>query len=202
MCYLKTFFHIHFYYTTLLFKLQVISKKNKYFLYIFINLLTRFFEYDKILKKGETYMYIFYLILFIALLIVEALTSGFVSIWVSLASLVTCIFAYFFPKMYWAQIGICVAVSLILIILTKPFVNKVKAKKTSTNADRLIGDIAVVTDDIDNLKATGSVKVNGLEWTARSEDGSKIEKNKKVKINKIDGVKLIVAEIKEESLCR
>ncbi len=146
-------------------------------------------------------MYIFYLILFVVLLIVEALTSGFVSIWVSLASLVTCVFAYFFPQMYWAQILLCIAVSLVLIILTKPFVNKVKAKKTNTNFDRLIGETAVVTDDIDNLEAQGSVKVNGLVWTARSEDGNKIEKNKKVKIQKIEGVKLIVSEVKEESLC-
>ncbi len=146
-------------------------------------------------------MYIFYLILFIVLLVVEAMTAGFVSIWVSLASLITCVFAYFFPQMYWAQLAICVASSIILIILTKPFVNKVKAKKVNTNSDRLIGETAIVTEEINNLEAAGCVKVKGLIWSAKSSDGNKIEKNKKVIINEIEGVKLIVTEIKEEITC-
>ncbi len=146
-------------------------------------------------------MYIFYLILFVALLVVEAMTTDFVSIWISIASLVTCVFAYFFPQMYWAQIFVLVLTSIILIILTKPFVNKIKSKKVSTNSDRLIGETAIVTEDIDNLEAVGCVKVNGLIWSARSSDGNKIEKNKKVIINEIEGVKLIVEEIKEEVSC-
>ena len=146
-------------------------------------------------------MYIFYLMLFVVLLIVEALTSGFVSIWVSIASLITCVFAYFFPSLYWAQVLVCVISSIILIVLTKPFVEKVKAKKVNTNSDRLIGETAVVTEDIDNLSSTGCVKIKGLTWSARSKDGNKIEKNKKVIINEIEGVKLIVSELKEESLC-
>ncbi len=146
-------------------------------------------------------MYIFYLILFVVLLVLEGVTASFVSIWVSLASLVTCVFAYFFPEMYWAQIIICVATSIILILLTKPFVNKVKTKEVSTNADRLIGETAIVTEYINNLEAVGYVKIKGQIWSARSSEGNEIEKNKKVKIEKIEGVKLIVSEVKEESLC-
>ena len=146
-------------------------------------------------------MYIFYLVLFVILLIVEAMTTSFVSIWVSIASLITCVFAYFFPQMYWVQVLVCVISSIILIMLTKPFVKKVKAKKVNTNFDRLIGETAIVTEEIDNLEAIGCVKVKGLSWSARSKDGNKIEKNKKVIINEIEGVKLIVTEIKEEVSC-
>ena len=67
-----------------------------------------------------------------------------------------------------------------------------------TNADRNIGRTAVVTEEINNLAATGAVKVDGLDWTARStDDNITIPKDSVVVIREIRGVKLLV-EPKEE----
>ena len=47
--------------------------------------------------------------------------------------------------------------------------------------------------EIDNLAQTGQVRINDIEWTARSmDDGVKIEKDTIVEIREIQGVKLIV----------
>ena len=40
--------------------------------------------------------------------------------------------------------------------------------------------------------ATGEVTLNGMDWTARSEDGSVIEEGKRVTVVSVQGVKLIV----------
>lgn len=77
--------------------------------------------------------------------------------------------------------------------VTRPIVKKkLTVKVEPTNADRCIGLIATVIEDINNIDGTGLVKVDGKIWTARSSDSSIIEKGTKVIIEKIDGVKLIV----------
>ncbi|MBR3738003.1 MAG: NfeD family protein, partial [Eubacterium sp.] len=69
---------------------------------------------------------------------------------------------------------------------------KINFKAQKTNADRCIGEDAVVCEEINNLEAKGQVKVDGKIWSARSSDGSIIPTDTIVTVEKIDGVKLIV----------
>ncbi len=80
-----------------------------------------------------------------------------------------------------------------MLAVTRPVVKqKLTVKKTSTNADRYIGKIAVVTVGINNTLETGQVNVLGSIWTARSADGSEIPAGSRVVVESISGVKLIV----------
>lgn len=146
-------------------------------------------------------MYIFYLILFVFFLVIEGLTVNLVSIWLSISALITSVFAYFFPKNPLLQLSVFLVLSIVLIVLTKPFLKKIKKEKISTNSDRLIGETGIVTEAVTDEDFSGCVKVKGQLWSAKAVDGKEIEKNKKVKIHEIDGVKLMVSEIKEEELC-
>ena len=67
-----------------------------------------------------------------------------------------------------------------------------KGKKVPTNADSLIGKIAVVTKGTDELGLSGEAKVAGSVWTISSSDGTPIEEKEKVTVERIEGVKLIV----------
>ena len=101
-----------------------------------------------------------------------------------------------FGGQVWLQICLFFLVSILSLILTKPLVKKfVNPAVVSTNFDRIIGMDAVVTEEIDNLKAQGAVLVDGKVWTARSLDNSVIAKDSIVKACEIDGVKLIVSKI-------
>ena len=92
------------------------------------------------------------------------------------------------------QVVLFLAVSIILLIFTRPVVMRMLNKhKTATNAESLIGEQAIVTQTINNLMGRGEVFINGLEWMARSQqDNDTIEKDTVVRILRIDGVKLIV----------
>lgn len=81
-----------------------------------------------------------------------------------------------------------------MIIITRPLVKKfVNNKTVKTNADRIIGKECIVTQDINNIKGTGTVKVEGLEWSARSQDDTAIiGEGQKVTIVQIKGVNVIV----------
>ena len=52
--------------------------------------------------------------------------------------------------------------------------------------------------EIDNLAQTGQVRINDIEWTARSADDEKIGEGTVVAIEEIRGVKLIVKQNKED----
>ncbi len=123
--------------------------------------------------------------------IVEIATTGFLIFWLGIGSILAMLTSFFTDSIL-IQTAVFVISSVILIPLTKPLVNKYidKGNSVATNAFGLIGKIGIVTTDIDNLEATGQVKVNGEIWSAKSD--SNIAKGTKVEIKQIDGVKLIV----------
>ena len=141
---------------------------------------------------AEFTMLIFWIVLLILLIVVEAVTAQMVTIWFA-AGAVAAIVAELLNAQVWLQWVVFIAVSAIALVATRPLVRKLtKTKVQPTNADRCIGQTAVVMQEIDNVAGKGQVHVNGVTWTARSADGSVIGKDEKVTVEKIDGVKLIV----------
>lgn len=135
----------------------------------------------------------FWVVALVVFLIVEAVTAGLVSIWFVFGSLVALICAALGAAV-WLQIFWFVIVSVATLVLTRPLVKRyVDSRSIATNADRSIGRAAVVTERIDNLAATGAVKLDGVVWTARStDDAVAIEAGERVTVRAIEGVKLIV----------
>lgn len=141
---------------------------------------------------AEYAMLIFWVVLLILLIVVEAVTAQMVTIWFA-AGAAGAIVAELLGAQVWLQWIVFIAVSAVALVVTRPLVRKLtKTRVQPTNADRCIGQTAVVTEEIDNIAAKGQVNVNGVIWTARSSDGSVIQKDTKVTVEKIDGVKLIV----------
>ena len=140
--------------------------------------------------SGEAIFWIAALILF---LVVEAVTVGLASIWFAVGALAALICATVGGPV-WLQAVWFVVVSLIALILTRPLVKKfVNGRTVATNADRNIGRTALVIEQIDNLGGTGGVRLDGVEWTARSSDDSRtIAEGTQVVVKEIQGVKLIV----------
>lgn len=137
-------------------------------------------------------MLLFWIIALVVLIVVEAVTAQMVTIWFA-AGAVGAIVAERLGAEVWVQWVVFVAVSAVALIATRPLVKKItKAKVQPTNADRCIGMVAVVTEEINNVEGRGQVHVNGVTWTARSLDGSIFKKDERVIVERIDGVKLIV----------
>ncbi|MDR0905403.1 MAG: NfeD family protein, partial [Oscillospiraceae bacterium] len=89
--------------------------------------------------------------------------------------------------------------SAILLVLTKPLVKKfITSRAIPTNADRAIGETALVISEIAGGLA-GQVKINGLTWTAVSAYEGVIAAGERVTVLAIEGVKLIVEPIKINS---
>ena len=136
---------------------------------------------------------VFWVVALIVFVIVEAVTAGLISIWFVFGALVALICAALGAAV-WLQIFWFVIVSAATLVFTRPFVKRyVNSRSVATNADRSIGRIAVVTERIDNLAATGAVQLDGVVWTARSADDAVIiESGERVTVRAIAGVKLVV----------
>lgn len=139
------------------------------------------------------YMGIIWVAVIILAVIIEAMGPQLVSIWFvggGIAGLV----AHFCGAEIWLQVIIAATVTLVLLLATRPFVKKMLAgRKISTNADRLVGKTAVVTEGINNVLAKGRATVLGNDWTARSANGAEIPAGTEVVVERIEGAKLIVS---------
>ena len=137
---------------------------------------------------------IFWLAIVVVMAIIEIITLGLTTIWFAGGALVAFI-ASLFGAGFVIQVVLFVAVSVILLAATRPLAVKYLNKNMeSTNAESLIGKLAVVKEEFDNLNARGHVSVNGQEWTARAVEEKVIPEGVTVEIVEISGVKLLVKE--------
>lgn len=132
-----------------------------------------------------------WLVAAVILAVAEAATYQFISIWFACGA-VCAMIAAFFTQNAVIQLAVFTACSVIFLLVSRPMVKKLSVNKIHTNSDSLIGKTAVLTEAADNDRATGTLRISGVEWTARSEDGRRIEQGERVVIVKIEGVKLIV----------
>jgi membrane protein implicated in regulation of membrane protease activity len=137
----------------------------------------------------------FWIVLMIALLIVEAVTYGLTCIWFAAGAMAAAICAALMLTMP-VQVIAFLLVSVALLALLRPMAkNMLNARRTATNADRVYEKLGVVTEAIDNVNGKGAVYVDGKTWTSRSYSGKPIPAGSHVSVKMIDGVKLIVEPV-------
>lgn len=138
---------------------------------------------------------IVWLVLLVVFLVVEASTVTIVSLWFAAGALAALI-ASLLGAAAWLQVLLFLAVSVILIIALRPIVRKfVHPKLTATNVDSVIGSTGLVTASIENVSATGQVKLGAMVWTARSTSGAPIPEGTLVRVDRIEGVKVFVTPV-------
>ena len=138
---------------------------------------------------------VYWLVIFVALLIIEIVTMGLTTIWFAggaLAAFLAGVIGFGVT----VQVIVFLVASIALLVMTRPIAVKYfNQERQKTNAESLIGHTALVTEYIDTIKAAGKVEVNGQEWSAKTDEpDGKIEKDAVVVVEGIQGVKLIVRE--------
>lgn len=140
---------------------------------------------------------IFWAVALAAFAVAEGLTVSLTSIWFALGALCALITAAFTDRIL-TQLIVFLIMSLLTLLLIRPLVRRhLSGRRVATNADRAVGEEAVVTEEIDNLNAKGQAAVNGAVWTARSENGEIVRAGERVRVLRIEGVKLIVSPLSQ-----
>ena len=142
------------------------------------------------------YMVWLWLAVVVMALICEGITTALVSIWFVPGAVIAIVLAALELEV-WIQALVFFVVSIVSVaVFQSLFRKKLKGgKKNATNLDRIIGETAVVTETIDNLRAEGCVRVGGQLWSARSDFDETINEGEIVEIVAVSGVKLICRKI-------
>ncbi|MCQ2442680.1 MAG: NfeD family protein [Oscillospiraceae bacterium] len=141
-----------------------------------------------------------WLALLILFAVLEGATTTLVSLWFAVGALAALLMSLLTTNL-WVQSFTFAIISLVMLVLMRPIAQKMLNPKgvVPTNADRLIGQVGIVTETIDELTASGQVKVASQMWSARTVDGSIIPSRHRVTVVSIEGVKLIVEPVTIEA---
>lgn len=135
---------------------------------------------------------IVWLVILAIMIIIEIATLGLTTIWFGIGAIGAALVSWMGYGI-WVQMTVFAIMSVIAMALCRPLaVRYLNKEKEKTNIDELIGKTVIVSKKIDNDMSCGEVKVNGMEWTARSQDGRVIEEGERVTVAAVQGVKLIV----------
>ena len=130
-----------------------------------------------------------WLMIVILLAILEFATVNLVSIWFIVSGIISLILSLFVDSLIW-QFGVFVVVGIILMVLTKPMLDKMSNKEIEQmNLERVIGMNGIVTQEI-KVGRVGEVKVDGKLWSAIAD--TDLAQDTIVKVTKMSGVKLVV----------
>ena len=129
--------------------------------------------------------------------VLEAATVGLTSIWFVVGGVGGLVVAMLNGAI-WLQLVVFFVVSIGCMIAARPLVVKyINQTAVATNADRVLGATARVTEAIDNTVPVGAVYVDGKTWSARSETGENIAVDTLVRVTRMEGVRLFVEEKKD-----
>ena len=140
-------------------------------------------------------------VLMVVFLVVEAACPiHLVSIWFVVGALVAGI-ASALGAQLWLQILLFLAISCALLACLWPVVKKfLNPSHSATNIDAIIGTEGYILETVDNLNAVGKVKLGGMEWTARSTSGDPICVGTRIRVDRIEGVKVFVTPVKAKAV--
>ena len=140
-------------------------------------------------------------ILIVASIVVELITDELTIIWGTVGAIFAMISAILKADI-WLQLIIFVIFTVGFILIFRPIIRKNRKLETiHTNADRVIGMIAVVTVPFKN-EEIGQASINGQAWRAVSTSNESFVEGEKVQVDGLTGTKIIVSKINNERIIK
>ena len=141
----------------------------------------------------NTAAYIWFALMVVFLVAEGVCPFHLVSVWFAVGALASIVVSLLGGDL-WLQVVVFLVVSGALLAALWPITRKLlKPRVVKTNVDAIVDSKGYVTADINNLAATGQVKLGSMEWTARSTNGQPITVGTLVKVDRIEGVKAFVS---------
>ena len=144
----------------------------------------------------EQSMWIIWLVLFVAMLIIEAIGPALVSIWFALGAVIALILSFIPEVAWWIEVIVFVVISIATLLALRPILKRyIKRNNYNTNIDSFTGKRGYVIEDITYLRP-GAVKIGDVSWTAIPVNkDEKIVENEIIEVVAVNGNKLIVKKV-------
>jgi membrane protein implicated in regulation of membrane protease activity len=141
---------------------------------------------------------IFWSILLVVAVVLEFVTQQLVSVWFAAGALGALLTAAFGGSV-WMQLILFAGISLVLLLCTRPFLKRfMRFPIQATDVKRDVGKLAVVVQEIDAAAGTGRARLGDVQWRAVAKEGGVIPVGTTVRVEKIDGTRLLVSVVSQE----
>ena len=136
---------------------------------------------------------IIWLVVTVAMAVIEIMTMGLVTIWFAAGAAIALLLSLIGTPL-WIQIAAFIVVSIVVLLLVRPIASRhFNNRLKKTNIDAIVGKTLIAKTDIDNLHGFGKVDMDGSTWLAASSmDNVVIHEGEEVKVVEVRGAKLIV----------
>lgn len=132
-------------------------------------------------------------------LVVELITEELTIIWGTVGAIFSFLATLLHAEI-WLQLLIFIVFTTLTIIISRPIIKKYAKKEIiRTNADRIIGMVAIVSEAFKNNEV-GKVIVNGQAWRATSTSNEAFFEGEKVQVEGLSGTKVIVSKINNDKI--
>lgn len=141
--------------------------------------------------------WILWLAVMLGLAAVETLTLDLFFIMLSMGALAGLVTALAGAAFFIQVIAFCV-VSLMMVLLVRPVALRHLKRGPAdqlSNIDRLVGEFALTLEPVSGL--SGTVRIGGDTWTARTADGSSLPAGERVTVSRIEGATAVVARAQQ-----
>lgn len=135
----------------------------------------------------------FWLIIIIALVVIEVSTARMIAVWVAIGALCALAAAVFNLSLP-IQVAVFMLASITAIFASRPLVKRI-LNNERVSLENLIGQVAFVTEDVDNENSTGAVKVGSKFFSAKSENGEIIAAGSQAVVSQIDDNDIYILKI-------
>ena len=140
-------------------------------------------------------------ILIVVSIVIELITDELTIIWGTVGAIFALISAALKAPI-WLQLIIFFVFTFLFILIFKPIIEKNRKRETvHTNADRIIGMVAVVTESFKEQEV-GKVLVNNQTWRAIGTTNDEFFEGEKVQVEGLSGTKVIVSKINNEKIIK
>ncbi|WP_231707472.1 MULTISPECIES: NfeD family protein [unclassified Arthrobacter] len=139
-----------------------------------------------------SYGWALWLVLFLGFAAVEALTLDLFFAMLSVGALAAMLTSFFAAPLF-LQVVVFAVVAVLMIGAVRPFALRHLQHSTKdqlSNIDRIVGAPALTLESV--TASSGTVKIGGDTWSARSADGSLLPPGVAVNVERIDGATAVV----------
>ncbi|MDR2468100.1 MAG: NfeD family protein, partial [Spirochaetaceae bacterium] len=139
--------------------------------------------------------YWFWLAATVVLALIELATAvSLTTIWFAISAFCMVFLSFPVRSFRW-QLAIFLAIAVVLLIFTRPVaLKKLKAGREKTNVDSLAGKTALVIKPVREFER-GEIRIDGVVWTAVSEDGRTLEAGEKCAVSRVEGAHAVVSAL-------
>ncbi|GAB4276983.1 MAG: hypothetical protein Kow0056_07990 [Coriobacteriia bacterium] len=140
----------------------------------------------------------FWVVLAVILIVLEIFTAGFFMLPFGIGAIAAAVVTVFAEEaVVWQWVAFLLVSFVSLVALRRVAARITHEPPEKVGADRVLGKTGIVIEELDPTSTKGRVRIETEEWRAETPDGTPLPVGVKVRVERIEGARVIVVPLDE-----